>query len=113
MVECEKCGGEFLYGVEEQRSQEEMGFEAEPPQRCPSCREEVEPEPGLRPGVVKWYSDEKAYGFIMQQNGSDIFFHRTGVQGDVSLVTPEGTPVWYQMKQTDKGPQAYDVHKRE
>ncbi len=112
-VTCENCEETFVYRVEEQRLQSEMGFEVEPPARCSDCREEGEAEPGLKPGVIKWYRDDKHFGFITQRNGSDIFFHRSGVEGDPAKFEDEKTPVWYEVTQTDRGPQAVNVHLRE
>ncbi len=112
MQVCEACGKQFVFTVEEQRAQEQMGLEIQAPERCPECREQ-EPEPGLRPGIVKWYSQEKGFGFITQPDGSEVFFHRTGIIGDVEKVTQEDASVWYQLQSTDRGLQAYDVHARE
>ncbi|MGC9467274.1 MAG: cold shock domain-containing protein [Anaerolineae bacterium] len=112
LLTCEKCGETFVYRVEEQRLQEELGFEPEKPERCPNCREEIEAGPGLRAGVVKWYSDEKHFGFITQKDGTDVFFHRTNIEGDPANFG-ENAQVWYELTTTDRGPQAVNVHLRE
>lgn len=112
ILTCENCGNTFIYRVEEQRLQEEMGFEPEPPKLCPNCREETVAGPGLHPGVVKWYRDDKHFGFITQQDGTDIFFHRSNIEGDPEKFE-ENTQVWYEVTDTDRGPQAINVHIRE
>ncbi|MFP4345225.1 MAG: cold shock domain-containing protein [Anaerolineales bacterium] len=112
MVVCESCGEKFVYTVEEQRAQQELGFEPKAPDRCSGCREQ-EPQPGLRPGVVKWYSHEKGFGFLVQPDGTEVFFHRTGIIGEPEKVAQENTSVWYQLQSTDRGLQAYDVHPRD
>lgn len=112
MLTCESCGQEFIYRVEEQRLQDEMGLESAKPEKCPDCREQVELGPGLRAGVVKWYREDKHFGFITQRDGSDIFFHRSSIDGDISQFE-ENTQVWYEVESTDRGPQATNVHLRE
>jgi len=63
-------------------------------------------------GTVKWFNDEKGYGFIQQENGeSDVFVHFRQVNrtngGRVTLV--QGQKVSYQIGQGQKGPQAENV----
>ncbi len=112
-VQCESCDSKFVYRVEEQRQQDEMSFEQVPPERCPNCREETPLGPGLHAGVVKWYRDDKHFGFLVQPNGSEVFFHRSGVEEDLVAKLEEGTQVWYEVIDTDRGPQAVNVHARE
>ena len=112
IVTCENCGKTFVYRVEEQRLQSELGFESETPTHCSNCREEVETGPGLRAGVVKWYREDKHFGFITQRDGSDIFFHRSGVEGDMANLG-ENAQVWYEVTTTERGLQAINVHLRE
>lgn len=112
LLTCENCGDTFVYRVEEQRLQQELGFEPEIPTRCSKCREDTEIEPGLRAGVVKWYQDDKHFGFITQRDGTDIFFHRSAMEGEPSQYG-ENTKVWYEVSSTDRGPQAINVHLRE
>ncbi len=112
MLTCHHCGKAFVFTVEEQREQEALGFEISPPTRCPVCRKEQPPEPGLHMGITKWYKEDKGYGFIIQIDGSDIFFHRSSITGDVEAVTRERAPVWYEIAMTERGPQAINVHER-
>jgi CspA family cold shock protein len=63
-------------------------------------------------GTVKWFNDEKGYGFIQQENGgSDVFVHFRQVnqvgQGRVSLA--EGQKVTFEIGEGQKGPQAENV----
>jgi CspA family cold shock protein len=113
LLTCEKCGQSFVYRVEEQRLHAGLGFEPQPPARCPKCRQEEAIAPGLRAGIVKWYRDDKHFGFIVQKDGSEVFFHRSGVEGDDPQIFQENTPVWYELISTDRGPQAINVHLRE
>jgi len=113
-VTCQDCGKQFLFRVEEQRQQVKMGFEVTPPLQCPDCREPMTMGPGLREGVVKWYRDDKHFGFVVQRDGSEIFFHRSNFLGeDAAKVLVEGVPVWYEFEDSDRGPMATNVHLRE
>ncbi|MGC9399557.1 MAG: cold shock domain-containing protein [Anaerolineae bacterium] len=67
----------------------------------------------MHPGVVKWFSMEKGFGFIVQVNGSEVFFHKSNVVGDLHKVGQDGAHVWYELRQTRRGPEAYNVHLRE
>ncbi|MEJ5308644.1 MAG: cold shock domain-containing protein [Anaerolineae bacterium] len=67
----------------------------------------------MRAGVVKWFREDKHFGFITQRDGSDIFFHNSAIEGDVDQVMRENAPVWYEVTMTERGPQAVNVHLRE
>jgi cold shock protein len=59
-------------------------------------------------GTVKWFSDDKGYGFITP-DGRDLFVHYSGVAGDGFKSLPEGAKVTYEEEAGDKGPKAVDV----
>jgi CspA family cold shock protein len=61
-------------------------------------------------GTVKWFSDEKGYGFIRPDDGSeDVFVHHTGIAGDGFKSLDEGDKVTYEVTQGRKGLQAENV----
>ena len=61
-------------------------------------------------GTVKWFSDEKGYGFISPDDGSeDVFVHHTGIAGDGFKSLEEGDKVTYEVTQGRKGLQAENV----
>jgi CspA family cold shock protein len=63
-------------------------------------------------GTVKWFSDEKGFGFITPDEGSrDLFVHHTGITGDGYRSLAEGARVSYEEEQGDKGPKAVSVAK--
>jgi CspA family cold shock protein len=61
-------------------------------------------------GTVKWFSDEKGYGFISpEEGGEDLFVHHTGIAGNGFKSLQEGDKVSYEATQGKKGMQAEDV----
>lgn len=63
-------------------------------------------------GVVKWFSDQKGYGFIEQENGEDVFVHYSSIvdqSGFKSLA--EGDRVSFEIGMGQKGPAAINVQK--
>ena len=64
-------------------------------------------------GTVKWFSDQKGYGFITPEDGSkDLFVHHSAIQGDGFKTLKDGETVEYEVTQGPKGPQASNVSKR-
>src|SRR5688500_5785833 len=61
-------------------------------------------------GVVKWFSDEKGFGFITPDDGGkDAFVHFSGIAGDGFRTLTEGAKVEYELGESSKGPQATNV----
>jgi CspA family cold shock protein len=62
-------------------------------------------------GKVKWFSDQKGYGFITQDDGDDVFVHFSAVQGKGYRSLSEGDEVEFDVVKTDKGFQATNVRR--
>jgi CspA family cold shock protein len=60
-------------------------------------------------GTVKWFNDQKGYGFIKQEDGPDIFVHYSGIIGDGFKTLKEGDQVTFDVEQGKKGPAAVNV----
>lgn len=60
-------------------------------------------------GVVKWFSNQKGYGFITQDDGKDIFVHFSAIKGEGYKTLEEGQRVEFEVAKGPKGEQASDV----
>jgi cold shock protein len=60
-------------------------------------------------GTVKWFSSEKGYGFISQEDGPDVFVHFSSIQGEGYRNLEENQKVEFDVTEGDKGPQAANV----
>ena len=61
-------------------------------------------------GTVKWFNDEKGYGFITPDDGDrDLFVHYTGINGQGFKSLAENSKVEYEEETGDKGPKAVNV----
>ncbi|MCR4926887.1 MAG: cold-shock protein [Lachnospiraceae bacterium] len=67
----------------------------------------------MNKGTVKWFNAQKGYGFITDENGSDIFVHFSGLQMDGYKTIDEGQKVEFEVIDGPKGPQAVNVTKAE
>ena len=62
-------------------------------------------------GTVKWFSDQKGYGFIEQEDGEDIFVHHSEISGSGFKSLSEGDHVTFDIGQGEKGLSAQNVKK--
>ncbi|MFL5825923.1 MAG: cold-shock protein [Thermoleophilaceae bacterium] len=61
-------------------------------------------------GTVKWFSDEKGFGFVTpDEPGADLFVHHSGIIGDGYKSLSENAKVQYDAEAGDKGPKAVNV----
>ena len=60
-------------------------------------------------GTVKWFSNQKGYGFITPENGKDVFVHFSAIQGEGYKTLNEGEAVEFEVSQGPKGEQAINV----
>ena len=63
-------------------------------------------------GVVKWFNEQKGYGFIARDEGGDVFVHYSAIQGQGGFRTlNEGDHVEFSIEQGQKGPSAANVQR--
>ncbi|MBF0533249.1 MAG: cold-shock protein [Candidatus Omnitrophica bacterium] len=62
-------------------------------------------------GTVKWFNDQKGYGFITPEEGKDVFVHHSAIQGEGYKTLSEGQKVEFNIEKGPKGEQATNVVK--
>ena len=60
-------------------------------------------------GTVKWFNDQKGFGFITSDSGQDVFVHHTGINAQGFKTLPEGAQVSFETERGDKGLRAINV----
>jgi CspA family cold shock protein len=65
----------------------------------------------VKTGTVKWFNDQKGYGFLSQPDGDDVFVHFSAIQADGFRSLQEGDQVEFTVEMGPKGPAAANVRK--
>ena len=65
----------------------------------------------MNKGTVKWFNNQKGYGFISDEQGNDVFVHYSGINMDGFKSLEEGQAVEFDVVEGEKGPQATNVTK--
>ena len=65
----------------------------------------------MNKGTVKWFNNQKGYGFISDEQGNDVFVHYSGLNMDGIKSLEEGAAVEFEVVEGAKGPQAVNVVK--
>ncbi|NMD72463.1 cold-shock protein [Bacillus sp. DNRA2] len=65
----------------------------------------------MQNGKVKWFNNEKGYGFIEVEGGEDVFVHYSAIQGEGYKALEEGQEVSFEIVEGNRGPQAANVVK--
>ncbi len=62
-------------------------------------------------GIVKWFNNEKGYGFVSRDSGGDIFVHQSAIQADGFRSLTEGDKIEFEVERGPKGLRAQNVTK--
>ena len=65
----------------------------------------------MNKGTVKWFNNQKGFGFISDEQGNDVFVHYSGIQSNGFMSLEEGQEVEFEVIEGQKGPQAVNVVK--
>lgn len=65
----------------------------------------------MNKGTVKWFNNQKGFGFISDEQGNDVFVHYSGIQSNGFKSLEEGQKVEFEVIEGQKGPQAVNVVK--
>ena len=82
------------------------------PSKATAGQSTYQPEPGdtdREMGTVKWFNVSKGFGFIVREDGEEIFVHFRSIRGEGRRSLRDGQSVSFVVTQSDKGPQAEDV----
>ncbi|MDA0688794.1 MAG: cold-shock protein [Proteobacteria bacterium] len=60
-------------------------------------------------GTVKWFNEDKGFGFIQREGGPDVFAHYTAITGEGYKSLAEGQSVQFEVVDGQKGPQAANI----
>ena len=111
LVTCQECGKRFVFPVEKQRQMADQGGSVRVPSLCEACTVRIQ-YGGRLHGRIKGFRADKGYGFVVEDGGREIFFHRDGVVPAEDGGMPpleEGLEVLFEVMDTNKGPQAVKV----
>ena len=65
----------------------------------------------MNTGSVKWFNEDKGFGFIEVEGGDDVFVHFSAIQGEGFKTLEEGQTVTFDIEEGNRGPQATNVNK--
>ncbi len=104
---CQHCGRGFLLTDTYRGFLARQNRKILMPVLCPTCYRKVGPKPKHR-GEVKWFSPRRHYGFIITEEGEEVFFHQQQIFGDEEPPR-EGQTAVFHLHYSAKGPEALNV----
>jgi CspA family cold shock protein len=108
VVVCQRCGRGFVLTPTYVDLRARRGAEVVVPVLCPSCFLREGPLPKQR-GRVKWFDPRRRYGFIITEEGEEVFFHQQQILRGNGKEASEGQTAWFHVRYSAKGPEALNV----
>lgn len=105
---CQRCGTGFVLTSSYTDLLARRGAKVVVPLLCPTCFLTQGPMPKQR-GEVKWFSQRRHYGFIVSEEGEEVFFHEQQLLGNSNKEPQEGQEVRFHLHYPIKGPEALNV----
>jgi CspA family cold shock protein len=105
---CQSCGRGFVFTTSYQNYLERRGAKVSTPMLCVTCFRRTGPLP-KREGRVKWFDPRKHYGFIVTDEGLEVFFHREQILDNQDSEPLKGQTILFHLHYAPKGPEALNV----
>jgi CspA family cold shock protein len=108
VIECQRCGRGFVLTETHLNMLARRRVKVVIPLVCPTCFYKAGTPP-KRQGEVKWFDERKHYGFIVTEEGEEVFFHERQIVEDGGGETDQGHTVRFHTRQGAKGVEALNV----
>ena len=108
VITCQRCGMGFVMTENYRAYLDRRGANLVVPVQCLNCFWHAGPLPKER-GQVERFSKRKRYGFILDQDGYEVFFHQEQLLEPSGHCPHEGEPVRFHVRYAPKGPEAVNV----
>ncbi len=105
---CQRCGSGFIVTETHRDLLQRRQVKVLEPVLCPTCFLMRGAQPKQR-GEVKWFNPGKRYGFIVDEEGEEIFFHKDQILAEKVSNLPSGQKVRFHVRYRAKGPEALNV----
>jgi CspA family cold shock protein len=107
-IVCQRCGRGFTLTDNYRTLRARRGAAVVEPVLCPTCFLNNGPLPKEH-GKVKWFNPHKHYGFIVTEEGEEVFFHQRQVLEGTANEAQEGQTARFHLRYAEKGPEALNV----
>jgi CspA family cold shock protein len=107
-IVCQRCGRGFVLTSSYRHFLSRRGIKVKVPMLCMTCFLKAGPLP-KQEGEVKWFNPRKRYGFIVTEEGQDIFVHQQQILARKGNEPHEGQTVRFHLQHSPKGPEAVNV----
>lgn len=107
-IVCQRCGRGFVLTPSYRDFLSRRGVKVKVPMLCMTCFLKAGPLP-KQEGEVKWFNPRKRYGFIVTEEGRDIFVHQQQILAGKGNAPHEGQAVRFHLQHSPKGPEAVNV----